>query len=194
MHATCLVLAALTVAPALADPGTDSQIFGKDPGTSQAFACFARHYAKAHLVDHPKQNVTDMLLVVDSAYDTESRSRSYALTLGVNFRGLDKQFQAYGGCDGTVGTHKLSCYIDCDGGAIDVRFKDQNSILVDIPYGARIEDPNADPEASNPSATVPDKATFGPDDKTFLLSRVEPALCAGLVSDDDRQAILDAGR
>ena len=143
--AMALGFLAVATAPAFAanisTPGT--QIFGKDPGKDRAFACFVRHYDATHLKAHPKQNVTDMTVLVDSNYDTDAQSRSYALTLGSNFRTLKTQFMSYGGCDGTIAGQKLSCYIDCDGGAIDVRIKDANSILVDIPYCARIEDPNA---------------------------------------------------
>jgi hypothetical protein len=192
--AMLLATAALCAAgPARADSATDTQIFGKDPGKDRAFACFVRHYDAAHLKAHPQQNVTDMLVLVDSSYDADSQSRSYALTLGSNFRGVTKQFQSYGGCSGTIEGQKLSCYIDCDGGAIDVRFKDQNSILVDIPYGARLEDPDASLD-DEPGANVPDKAQFGPDDKTFLLSRASAALCVDLTDDDSKQLLLDAAK
>jgi len=177
--------------PAQADSTTDTQIFSKDPGKDRAFACFVRHYDAAHLNAHPQQNVTDMLVLVDSSYDADSQSRSYALTLGSNFRGVKKQFQSYGGCSGTIEGQKLSCYIDCDGGAIDVRFKDQNSILVDIPYGARLEDPDASPD-DEPGVDVPDKANFGPDDKTFLLSRASAALCVDLTDEDSKELLLNA--
>jgi len=190
--AIALGLAALTAVPAYADSAVDAQIFGKDPDKDHVFACFTRHYDEAHLKAHPEQNVTDMLVLVDSSYDAESQSRGYGLTLGSNFRGMKTQFRSYGGCDGNVEGQKLSCYIDCDGGAIDVRFKDQTSILVDIPYGARIEDPNA-PDDADPS-DVPPKAEFGPDDKTFLLSRASPALCVDLVNDDEKQLLLDASK
>ena len=194
LTAAFLAFAAIgAVSPAFADTATDSQIFGKDPGKGRAFACFVRHYDAAHLKAHPKQNVTDMLVLVDSAYDAESQSRSYNLTLGSNFRGVVKQFQSYGGCSGTIEGQKLSCYVDCDGGAIDVRFKDENSILVDIPDGARLEDPDASLD-EEPGANVPEKAQFGPDDKTFLLSRASPALCVDLINVDDKQLLLDAAK
>lgn len=191
--AVSLAVAALLAAtPAFADSVTDSRIFGKDPGKIRAFACFVRHYDAAHLKAHPQQNVTDMLVLVDSAWDEENQSRNYSLTLGSNFRGVDRQFQSYGGCSGTVEGQKLGCYIDCDGGAIDVRFKDANSILVDIPYGARLENPDSTLE--EPGADIPEKAQFGPDDKTFLLSRASAALCVDLIDDDSKQALLDAAK
>jgi len=192
-HLGLLMLAMAPACAAQAGASVNSDLFGKDPGKDRAFACFVRHYDAAHLKGHPQQNVTDMLVLVDSSYDAESQSRSYALTLGSNFRGVKKQFQSYGGCSGTIEGQKLSCYVDCDGGAIDVRFKDENSILVDIPYGARLEDPDASLD-EEPGANVPEKAQFGPDDKTFLLSRASPALCVDLINVDDKQLLLDAAK
>lgn len=190
-------LAALLAAfPTFADDmSIINQVFGKDPGKDHVFACFTRHYDPAHLKAHPKQNVTDMTLLADSPYDGEAdAARSYSLTIGVNFRTLKKQFQAYGGCDGTDAAQKsLNCYIDCDGGSIKVRPKDTNSILVDIPTGARIYDPTA-PADADPDTGVPPKAEFASDDKTFLLARVPLDQCVGLVDDDDKQALLDAAK
>jgi hypothetical protein len=194
--AIALGIAVLSTLPALAANQSTPEmlIFGKDPGKDRAFACFVRHYDAAHLKAHPKQNVTDMLVLVDSTYTPDDQSRTYALTLGTNFRTVKQQYQSYGGCNGTIEGQKLGCYIDCDGGAIDVRFKDTNNILVDIPYGARLEDPTADFETDDPTANIPDKAQFGPDDKTFLLTRVANDLCVGLINDDDKQALLDSAK
>ena len=190
-------LAALLAAfPALADdPSVINQVFGKDPGKDHVFACFTRTYDAAHLKAHPKQNVTNMTLLADSPYDGEADpARSYTLTMGINFRTLKKQFQAYGGCDGTDAAQKsLNCYIDCDGGSIKVRPKDANSILVDIPTGARIYDPSK-LDDDNGGQDVPPKAEFASDDKTFLLARVPLDQCVGLVDDDDKQALLDAAK
>jgi hypothetical protein len=189
------LLAVATVPASAANISTpETQIFGKDPGKDRAFACFVRHYDAAHLKAHPKQNVTDMLMLVDSSYDADSQSRSYALTLSSQFRTVKQAYMSYGGCNGEIAGQKLSCYIDCDGGAIDVRFKDTNNILVDIPYGARLEDPIVDFETDDPTANIPDKAQFGPDDKTFLLSRVSNALCVDLENDDDKQPLLDSAK
>jgi hypothetical protein len=49
---TIAVLALSIILPssAFADPASDVvRIFGRDPGTSAAHACFIRHYTKAHL-------------------------------------------------------------------------------------------------------------------------------------------------
>lgn len=188
-------LALLAAFPAHAASSVDNQLFGKDPGKDHVFACFTRHYDNAHLKGHPEQNVTDMRVLVDSSFGVEyDDARSYSLTMGVNFRTLKKEFMAYGGCSGTDDAQKtLNCYIDCDGGAINVRLKDADTILVDVPYGARIYDPDA-PDDEDRGASLPPKAEFGPDDKTFLLSRVSPRLCADLAGDDDKQALLDSAQ
>ena len=190
-------LAALLAAfPVLAaDTSVVTQVFGKDPGKDHVFACFTRHYDAAHLKAHPQQNVTDMKLLADSPYDGEADpARTYSLTMGINFRTLKKQFQAYGGCDGTDTAQKsLNCYIDCDGGSITVRPKDANAILVDIPTGASVYDPDAPPDA-DPDTGVPPKAEFATDDKTFLLARVSLDQCVDLIDDDSKQALLDAAK
>ena len=196
--AISLGLLMLAIAPAhaaQAGASVDSELFGKDPGKNHVFACFTRRYDEAHLKAHPKQNVTDMRVLVDSDFGTEyDDQRSYAVTLGTNFRTLKKEFQSYGGCGGTDEAKKtLNCYIDCDGGAIDVRLKDADNILVDIPYGARLYDPDA-PEDEDPGASVPPKAEFGPDDQTFLLTRVSSRLCADLAGEDDKQLLLDSAQ
>lgn len=185
----------LAAVPAHAESSVDTQLFGKDPGKDHVFACFTRHYDAAHLKAHPKQNVTDMTLLVNSNFGDETDdARSYSLTMGINFRSVKTQFQAYGGCSGTDEAQKsLNCYIDCDGGSITVRSKDANAILVDVPYGAGIYDPDA-PDNAEPDAGIPPKAAFGADDKLFLLTRISSKLCVDLVSDDDKQLLLDSAQ
>ena len=191
----CGLAVLMASAPVQADPTVDMQIFGKDPGKEHVFACFTRHYDAAHLKAHPKQNVTDMTVLVDSNFgQQEDDARSYALTMGINFRSVKKQFHAYGGCSGTDEAQKsLNCYIDCDGGSITVRPKDANAILVDVPYGAQIYDPDA-PVDAEPDAGVPPKAQFGSDDKLFLLARVSSDQCVDLIADDDKQLLLDSAK
>lgn len=192
-------LALLAALPAYAAPqsaaSVNSDLFGKDPGKEHVFACFTRHYDPAHLRAHPKQNVTDMRVLVNSGFGTDyDDQRSYNLTLGISFRTLKKEFDAYGGCSGTDEAQKtLNCYIDCDGGSITVRTKDTNSILVDVPYGARLYDPDT-PADADTDTPLPPKAEFGSDDKTFLLSRVSTKLCVDLADDEDKQALLDSAQ
>jgi len=186
--AASIALALFSVTPAFAVSSTDLALFGKDLGNDRAFACYERHYDPAHLKAHPKQNVTDMTLLVDSKVDDQ---RTYDLSIGVSFRKVKTQFQVSGSCSGTIdGKALLDCGVDCDGGMINVRLKDANSILVDIPYGARTWDPTTD-EDTDPGTDNP-AAQFGPDDKSFRLDRVSLKLCSNLVNDDEKALLSDA--
>lgn len=173
--------------PALAhaDPAADVvKIFGRDPGSGAANACFLRHYTKAHLASHPKQNVTDMLVYVGKQEGTE---QYYSVNMQVNFRQLKKPFQVSGNCSADAeGKKALSCGIDCDGGHIDVRLKNETSLLVEIPTYARIFDP-ADLETDD-RADVPDKARFGADDKIFRVDRTDLKDCAPVIYDEGIKA------
>lgn len=185
------LVATLPATAAQAGAVSDTTLFGKDPGDLRAFACFTRHYDEAHLKAHPKQNVTDMTLLVDSTYDysADEPSRSYALGIQVNFRKVDKPFDVSGSCSSSAGDEPLHCGVDCDGGQIDVRLKDANSILVDIPYGARIYDPSQ-PLDADPDAGVAPEAHFGPDDTTFLLARTSLKTCLDLLPTEDKDMVL----
>ena len=164
---------------------TNVALFGKDPGVGKVYACYVRHYDAAHLAAHPKQNVRDMLLFVNSYVDDES-GRQYSLGMGVKFRKSDTQFQVEGGCGASAdGSHALNCGIDCDGGRIDVSVKDANAILVSIPDGARTWDPESGDE---PSAD----GHFGDDDKLFRLDRTSLADCVPIIADDDIKAEIGA--
>ncbi len=169
-----------------AGSSSDLALFGKDPGEQRAFACFIRHYDAAHLDKHPKQNVTDMTLLVDSTPGDSDYGRQYNLSIGVNFRAVKDEFQVAGGCGIDTGDDRLlGCGIDCDGGQIDVKLRNANSIAVEIPYGARTWNPDSD-------ETTPAAATFGEDDKLFWLERTSLSDCVDLEYDDDAQALLAA--
>ena len=164
-------------------------LFGGDPGDGPARACFVRHYDTAHLNTHPQQNVTDMKLFVDGFGDGDM-GRQYILSMGVGFRTIDNEFQLSGGCSSTVDGQKvLDCGIECDGGEIDVRVRDAGSILVDIPFGARAEDPAALGDTDYSTAS---RAIFGPDDKVFRLDRVALEECLSLIWDEELRAELGA--
>ena len=172
-------------ASAAVTAANDVALFGKDPGTKTAYACFARRYDTAHLASHPKQNVRNMALLVTSTVDTD-QGRQYSLALGVTFRGSNKQLQASGGCGAVDGYKVMTCGIDCDGGRIDVSVKAPSSVMVNIPSGVSTEDVEAQDSPDAP----PDKSQdFGSDDKVFRLDRVPMAQCNPLASDEDKAAM-----
>jgi hypothetical protein len=183
MHVSYFVAAAMILcAPVAAEAGSPSdivRIFGRDPGAGQAHSCFRRQYTNAHLAAHPDQNVTDMLLLVDKQEGTDPY---YGLTMQVNFRQLAKPFQVAGSCGvGTEGTEALGCGIDCDGGTLSVRVKNDMSLLVAIPASVRLYDP-ADIEGSA-EGELPDRARFGADDKLFRLDRTALEDCVPVIND-----------
>jgi hypothetical protein len=179
-----IVLAAGLPAWVHADAAADVvKIFGRDPGAGPAHACFVRRYAKAHLASHPRQNVSDMLLYVNKQ---DGEEPYYSLDMQVNFRQLSKPFQVAGSCSqGSDGRHALSCGIDCDGGALAVRVKNETSLLVDIPDSVRIYDPSAADDAPD---DLPRGARFGEDDKLFRLDRAALRDCAPVIFDEDVKA------
>ena len=91
--AVCLTI--LVSGAASAQESDVVKIFGRDPGTGGAHACFVRHYAKAHMKSHPDQNVTDMLAYVSRQ---DGPDGYYSINLQVNFRQLNKPFQVSGSC------------------------------------------------------------------------------------------------
>jgi hypothetical protein len=172
--------------PGMAASDSDLALFGRDPGKDKVYACYVRRYDAAHLKAHRKQNVEDMALLVDSYVDGDS-GRQYLLEIGVHFRKRQTLFQLSGACDSTVGGKAaLSCGFDCDGGHVDVRIKDAQSILVSIPDGAQTWDPG-DPEP-------PADARFGADDKLFRLDRAKLQDCLPEALDDDVKADISAAR
>ncbi|CAN7415290.1 hypothetical protein [Rhizobium sp. LjRoot254] len=185
--AACLMLV-VTVLPgsALADQSDVVKIFGRDPGTGDAHACFVRHYTKAHLKSHPDQNVTDMIAYVTKQAGLDAY---YAINLQVNFRQLLKPFQISGSCSqSTDGEQTLGCGVECDGGSLSVRVKNESSILVEIPDSVRLFDASATEEGD-----LPQGARFGSDDKLFRLDRTDLKDCLPVIYDDEIKAKVMSG-
>lgn len=162
------------------------KIFGRDPGNGAAHACFVRRYSKAHLKSHPDQNVTTMLAYVGKQ---EGSDPYYSVSLQVNFRQLNKPFQVSGSCSENAETGALSCGVECDGGSLAVRVKNDQSILVEIPYSVRI----FDPESMDETDGLPKAARFGADDKLFRLDRTALSDCVPVIYDDEVKAKVISG-
>jgi hypothetical protein len=171
------------------------QVFNRTIGKDRIHACYKRVYDAPHLASHPQQNVRTMtLLVTGSAEDPTSPT--YSLGLGVTFRKSGAHFETYGSC-GTIGdgtpnggkANVVNCGVDCDGGAINVALKNEKSVLVSIPEGARIW------KAGNSSDESNDESRrFGADDKLFRLDRTKLTDCLPLVGDGDEKAQLRKGQ
>ena len=133
-----------------------------------------------------------MLLLVKAESDNDQPR--YALRLGVTFRKSGAQFDSAGNCGSIHDTSDVGgsaavahCGVDCDGGSIDVAIKDQKSVLVSIPYGARIWRAG--------SVNDNDKAKrFGADDKAFRLDKAALTECLRLADDSKEKASMRRGQ
>lgn len=186
--AACLMLFVYGAAGAASAQESDVvKMFGRDPGTGDAHACFVRHYTKAHLKSHPDQNVTDMIAYVGKQTGPDPY---YMINLQVNFRQLPKPFQVSGNCSqSTDGMQTLGCGVECDGGSLSVRVKNQSAILVEIPDSVRLFDPSSNNEFED----LPKGARFGSDDKLFRLDRTDLQDCLSIIYDEEIKAKVMSG-
>ncbi|MBK9081410.1 MAG: hypothetical protein IPL88_04685 [Rhizobiales bacterium] len=160
---------------------------GKD---GRQAACFKRVYDAAHLKSHPQQNVQRMTLLV--VVDPDAGSTNPSVSLGVDFR-RGKNFQSGGSCgeikdEKTGAAQALRCGVDCDGGEIGVSLKDDRSVRVTIPDGARLWRPGRDDDDMN------SRRRFGADDKLFRVDRTSGVDCLSLTSEAAVKALLRGAR
>lgn len=150
--------------------------------------CYVRHYDKAHLTAHPKQNVTDMLIYFAKKNGDEKGSYYYSFDAQVSFRDSKKSFAFGGDCNRNADKPgmSVSCGIDCDGGGVDADARDDTSIKLDIgENGVRL----GDPEDDKPLGTK----GFDTDDRTFVLQESELKNCLSVIYDDDVNAAVKKG-
>jgi hypothetical protein len=195
--AELMVVAGLAGPACAASPAEEQalemQIFGHAVGESKAHACFRRVYEAEHLKRHPKQNVRSMTLLVTGHASTPNEPE-YSLAIDVRFRKSGTHFETYGSCGGISSESEggtanvVNCGVDCDGGEIDVKLKDDNAVLVAIPEGARVWDPK-----SGDDEPPEGRGHFGDDDKIFMLDRTALTDCLSLAGDDDDKAAIGRG-
>ena len=174
------------------DADFQQRLFGRALDGGQIHACFSRVYDAAHLAQHPRQNVRTMLLLVRAESDDDQPR--YALRLGVTFRTSGAHFESAGGCGSIHDTSDVGgaagvahCGVDCDGGSIDVAIKDQKSVLLSIPYRARIWRAGSVNDSDHAKR-------FGADDKAFRLDKVALTECLHLADDSKEKASMRRGQ
>jgi hypothetical protein len=174
------------------DVDFQQRLFGRALDGGQIHACFSRVYDAAHLAQHPRQNVRTMLLLVKA--NSDSDQPRYELRLGVTFRRSGAHFDSAGDCGSIHDTSDVGgsagaahCGVDCDGGSIDVAIKDQKSVLVSIPYGARIWRAGSDNDSDQAKR-------FGADDKVFRLDKAALTECLRLADDSKEKASMRRGQ
>lgn len=161
------------------------------PAPGGAQACYARSYDTAHLAEHPKQTVTEMIfslryrtlgeddahLVATEGGGTEKQYFDYDFTLAAKVRDQSKTLYAAGDCRSLEG---IGCGVECDGG------------------GVMLEPSNGEPDAllvrldrtysyirmtlgCGDGENVELKA--GEDDKVFKLTKAPASLCDAMETD-----------
>jgi hypothetical protein len=190
----------LAAAPALSAGAATSEEFarrllGREPARGATYACFNRLYDAAHLASHPQQNVRSMLALVVYTVDPKAADQppQYDLRIGVVFRKRTHMVQAEGDCralkpendpNGPVTAH---CSVACDGGSIDVALKDNGSLLVTLPDGARVW--TSDESDKQGEADLKGlHGGFGADDKLFRVDRADIKQCLELGADAEEKA------
>jgi hypothetical protein len=178
-----------------ADEAFQSRLFGRAIDAKQIHACFSRAYDASHLAQHPRQNVRTMLLLVSGKAEN-GEEPGYELRIGVTFRKSGTHFESAGNCGSIHDEAEAGespgvahCGVDCDGGSIDVAIKDAKSVLVSIPYGARIWRAGSGGEDEGNS-----RRRFGADDKVFRLDKVALTQCLRLADDNEEKAMLRRGQ
>ena len=92
-----------------------------------------------------------------------------------------------------AGGKALSCGVECDGGSLSVRVKNNQSLLVDIPDSVRMFDPTDNGDAEGDEADLPKGARFGSDDKIFRLDRTSLKDCLPVMFDEEQKAKVISG-
>jgi hypothetical protein len=122
--------------------------------------CYARSYSKAHLAEHPVQQVTDIALTPDRGTDSDPMLR---LVLKLKLRGLDEVFEAVSYCE-NEGGDTLYCAVEGDGGGFAVTPAKGGAVLMTVSsYGVGIE---------GATGFVALERNRG-DDRSFLMPMVE---------------------
>ena len=160
------------------------RLFARDVGRDKAYACFVRHYDPEHLARHPLQKVSAMKLLLTAETGPEAEAPSYSFRLGVHYRNKRGAYDSSGDCRHaqTDNEARFHCYVDCDGGGIDVGLnKDYKSTLIRLESIRVWRDNKPDEDAS-------DALVAGADDKIFRLDRTDLEECRSLVSDREELA------
>lgn len=185
-----LVIALLLAAPAVAamsqnvpptaskpmQPGGEEAVeFERPPELRALFpeetntpACYARAYDAKHLADHPQQKVTamELRLVLRTVGSDDDTARGHLFQMRVKTRGSKEVMTGIGPC--MVEGGKVFCGIECDGGGVYVKKRDDGALIVsfDDMWGIRLAD-DCGEDDEEAAALKP-----GKDDRSFRLDPV----------------------
>ncbi|MCB1383269.1 MAG: hypothetical protein KDJ73_10155 [Notoacmeibacter sp.] len=178
MRTALLLLAFCLSSPALAQMPEPSPLLAAIvPVEPEARACFARVYDAAHLKTHPHQTVTGMeFRLTWHVFEQEGNEPfgDYMFQMRVDRRGAKKQAHGTGPCMERDG--KAFCGIECDGGGVFLKPREDGALLVsfDDMWGIRLSE-SCDGDEEDEDAAVPLKP--GRDDRSFRLERLPDGQC-----------------
>ena len=166
----------------------DKRMFAGPIGQKSS-ACFVRGYDGSHLMQHPKQKVHAMKLLLTAENPPEEKITNYSFRLAVKYRDRAGDFDSSGYCNHIVAENtgseiRFGCGVDCEGGGIVVAMaKDDKSAIIRLQRIVLWERNKSDDDAS-------DSLTAGTDDKIFRVDRVDVRECAELMTDGHELAAI----
>ena len=166
-------------------------VFADPAPGAKARACFVRHYDTQHMAEHPRQKVTDMMLLVGREKDPDEPGLRWQFQLSTHFTDRKGRFESGGDCtlgamgeDGKTVADRLVCDVDCDGGeALVTNSADGKSIMTRVER-LRIWRAGAAQDESAYDSIV------GADDKLFKLDRADISECTPLLPKQERERLL----
>lgn len=136
-----------------------------------ALGCFTRTYDRNHLARHPDQVVTAVKLRIYKPPPGETSV--YWFSVQFRLRGRDETLRTGGICtDKASGLH---CFVECDGGGVDVVPRARDAMM----YLDRIRVAACDQDLIEGGKTA-QELTGGKDDRVFRLDRVADVACGGM--------------
>ena len=143
-------------------------------------ACFGRVYDAEHLQSHPDQRVAKMDFRLayevhepDRFFPDGQRNYYFQLRVALRDRKQAHPLQASGECAPSADGKRIFCGVECDGGGIVIRQRDDGKLLVDLAATGRIRmTKGCDEEGEDGADLLP-----GKDDRTFLLGRSAAGQC-----------------
>lgn len=148
-----------------------------------ATSCWQRIYDAEHLRTHPDQNVSEVTFSMGYFEESFEDEGATAFTLfGIHAALRDGRHGSAGGGCWTDDEGMMTCSVDCDGGGVELRSRDNGSLLLDLEAtgGIRLMDCGSEDEEENFFTLEP-----GLDDKQFLVHPVAAKVCKGLIPDWD---------
>lgn len=183
MRPTVAALAMTILAsPAFAGDIDAKNLFGRDPGTNPAHACFSRTFDDAWLKVHPDQNVTRLTVYVARRIGEDAIWHSG--NLEIKFRDSKATYHVTAECGGEGGA--LGCGVDCDGGGYAMAVISKSKIGITPDDRLRYYDIAVEPSGQTTKG-------FTSADKNLIADRTDIKDCLPLVADEEIKAKIAEG-